>query len=230
MHARTLVTLAISVVFLTVGITGQTRLQYRNFALGSSLASISSLTGMPASAATTTHRRPAVLQDMKWRPSRWVTGSRSASTDPVEQIVFSFYDDQLFRLVVDYRPERTQGMTDADLTEAVSTMFGASLARLPRDGRAASQRNVESGPPIARWAGPGHAVELYRSSSYRRPFRLIVTNPALDTLAQQAAIQARRLDDQEAPQRELARQKKEQEDSRAAVDKARTLNKETFRP
>jgi hypothetical protein len=71
---------------------------------------------------------------------------------------------------------------------------------------------------------------LYRDSSYRVAFRLIVTEPALDALAQKAAAQARRLDDQEAPQREIAKQKKEQEDARAAADKARVANKGAFRP
>jgi hypothetical protein len=33
----------------------------------------------------------------------------------VKQIVFSFYDDQLSKMVVDYEQDRTAGMTDADL-------------------------------------------------------------------------------------------------------------------
>ena len=71
---------------------------------------------------------------------------------------------------------------------------------------------------------------LYRNSLYRAAFRLIVTEPALDALAQKAAVQARRLDEQEAPQRAIAKQKKEQEDVRAAADKARAANKDAFRP
>ena len=206
-HARTLVTLALGIVFFSQGIEGQAPMQYRNFALGSNLASVSKLTGMTASAVTTIHQRPAVLQDMKWRPSRWVAGSSTASTDPVDQIVFSFYDDQLFRVVVDYRSDRTAGMTDPDIIEAISAVFGTTITRVPGVPgvrRSASEVDTESGPPIARWAGVGRAAVLYRNSSSRAAFRLIVTEPALDALAQKAAVQARRLDEQEAPQREIA--------------------------
>ena len=34
---------------------------------------------------------------------------RDTAEDPVEQMVFSFYNNQLFRIVVDYRQERTEG-------------------------------------------------------------------------------------------------------------------------
>jgi hypothetical protein len=39
-----------------------------------------------------------------------------------------------------------------------------------------------------------------------------------------------RLDEQEAPRRETARQKKERDDDRTAAEKARVENKEVFRP
>ena len=44
-----------------------------------------------------------------------------SQTDPVKQIVFSFYNDQLSKMVVDYDHERTAGMTDADLVDAISS-------------------------------------------------------------------------------------------------------------
>ena len=83
---------------------------------------------------------------------------------------------------------------------------------------------------MARWGDAEHLVVLYRTSSYRNAFRLIVTEPAFDTLARKAVIQAARLDEQEAPRREIARQKKERDDGRAAADKARVTNKASFRP
>jgi hypothetical protein len=57
-----------------------------------------------------------------------------------------------------------------------------------------------------------------------------VTTSALDDLARKAAIQATRLDAQDAPRREIVRQKKERDDSRAAAEKARVVNKAVFRP
>jgi len=54
-------------------------------------------------------------------------------------------------------------------------------------------------------------VVLYRTSSYREAFRLIETAVVLDDLARRVLAQAARLEEQEAPQREIARQKKERD-------------------
>ncbi len=61
-------------------------------------------------------------------------------------------------------------------------------------------------------------------------YRLVVTSIRLENLARQASATAVRMDAAEAPQRELARQKKEAEDSLTAQEKAKTENKAQFRP
>ena len=45
-------------------------------------------------------------------------------TDPVEQVSFSFYNGQLFRMVVDYDTDKTNGLTSEDIIEAVSAEYG----------------------------------------------------------------------------------------------------------
>jgi hypothetical protein len=199
--------------------------------LGSNLASVSALTGVDPAEAKTIHRRPAVLQDLEWRPSRWVAGSQASSVDPVEQIRFSFYNDQLFRVVVDYGHERTEGMTAADMIEGISPIYGTPVPRPSRvAGRAASELETESGSLVARWSDSEHRVELYQTSSYGAAYRLIVLDMRLDDLARKADTQARRLDDQEGPAKEIARQTKERDDGRVAAAKARAANKSVFRP
>jgi hypothetical protein len=220
----------LGILLLTQRLGGEGRAQYRNFELRSDVAAVSARAGVPASEAKIIHQRPAVLQDLNWRPSRWIVGSTQASTDPVEQINFSFYNDQLYRIVVDYGHDRTEGLTDADMTDAISAVYGSPVKRLPGAARIASQVEAESGSPVARWGDADHAVVLYRTSSYGEAFRLIVTESALDGLARKAAIQAMRLDDQEAPRREIARHKKEQDDGRSAAEKARVANKAIFKP
>ena len=59
--------------------------------------------------------------------------------DPVDKIMFSFYNDHLFRLVVDYDRDRTIGMTDADMTAAISTVYG-----LPRTAPAGERMRRQS--------------------------------------------------------------------------------------
>ena len=138
------------------------------------MASISILTGGTASEAKTIHKRPALLQDLEWRPSRWILGSVSPSTDAVRQIVFSFYDDRLFRIVVDYDHERTEGLTDADMIDAISAVYGTRLTRTSgRAARVASRVEIESGSSVAKWGDAGHVVALYRTASYGDALRLI---------------------------------------------------------
>jgi hypothetical protein len=230
MNARTVATFALGMALLGQKLEAQDLRRYRTFELASELASVSVVTGVASSEVKTIHQRPALLQDLEWRPSRWIVGSTSESTDPVERIVFSFYNNQLFRVVVDYGHDRTAGMTDADMIEAISEVYGTSVKRMRRAVRIASQVEIESGSPVARWEDAEHAVVLYRTSSYREAFRLIVTEVALDHLARTATIQAMRLDEQQAPRREIARQKKERDDGRAAAEKARVANKGVFRP
>jgi hypothetical protein len=52
----------------------------------------------------------------------------------------------------------------------------------------------------------------------------------LDALARAAITEAVRLDKQEAPQREVERQQRQESDARAAQEKARLTNKPPFRP
>ena len=221
----------LGIVCSTPGLEAQSPTQYRNFVLASDVASVSAVAGVAPSDAKTIHQRPAVLQDLDYRPSRWDAGSTASSTDPGEQIGFSFYNDHLFRIVVDYSHDRTEGMTRADLIEGISEVYGPPIPMSPRArGRVPSRLETESGAPVARWGDNQYAVVLYQTSSYGAPFRLIVTEIRLDDLARRAEAQALRLDDQEAPHRENVRQQKERDDTRAAAEKARLANKRVFRP
>lgn len=228
--ARPLAICAVGIVCSTPALKGQGVSQYRNFELGSDVAAVAALAGIDSSDAKTTHRRPALLQDLEWRPSRWIRGSTEPSTDPVEQLVFSFYDDQLYRIAVDYAAERTEGMTAADMTEAIAVVYGPPLAPTSRAAGRAGSKIAEPGVSVARWGDEEHAIVLYQTASYRVAFRLVVTDIRLDNLARQATAEALRLDDREAPQREVARQQKDREDGRAAAAKARAVNRAVFRP
>ena len=159
-----------------------------------------------------------------------MSGSTTQQDDPVRQIVFSFYDDQLSKIVVEYDRERTAGMTDADMIDAISTAYGPALKPAPTKARAAaSQFEAQSNSPVARWGDADYSVVLFRSS-YASGFQIVVTSPRLDALARTADAQAIRLDEREAPQREIARQKTEAEATRVSQEKARIANKAVFRP
>lgn len=231
MTAQTVTICALGIALLVQRVDAEEFSRYRTFDLGASLASVSASTGVAASEVKTLHERPAVLQDLEWRPLRWIPGTVSASTDPVGQMVFSFYDDQLFRIVVDYRHDGTAGMTNADLIEAISAIYGAPLAKSSRaPARVPSEVEADSGVAVARWGDREHAIVLYRTSSYGEALRLIVTAIPTDALARKAEDQARRLEEREGPSRELARQKQARADGIAAAQKARAANKKAFLP
>jgi hypothetical protein len=234
MTARTVAACAFAITIAGQRLDAQDLSRYRTFELGSDLAAVSALTGVASTDATTIHQRPGLSQTLTWRPSRWTAGSTTDSTDPVDQIVFSFYNDHLFRIVVDYGHDRTEGMTDADMIEAISAIYGPTAKPGVKPAAAPvkvqSQVEVESGSAVARWGDLKDAVALYRTSSYREAFRLIVIDLAVAELERKNTLQALRLDEQQAPQREVARQKKEKDDARAASEKARSANKGLFKP
>ena len=207
----------------------QTRSHYRDYQLGASLPTVAALVGAPASVAKTLHQRPALLQELEWRPSAFVGGSVTTRDEAVQVIVFSFYNDQLFRLVVDYNRQRTTGMTDADMIQAVSAMYGpvGRLAKTP--SASISLVEQESGTAIAAWGDLDYGARLYRSS-YADGFRLILTSRRLEPMARTADLEAARLDAIDVPRQELARQKKDAADAVAAQEKARTANKAAFKP
>jgi hypothetical protein len=222
--------LAAVTVLFALPLHGQDRSRYREFELGGDLPSVSALTSVAVTEAKIIHRRPVLMQELEWRRPYFSSGSTDPQTDPVRQIVFSFYDNQLSRMLVDYDRDRTAGMTDADMIDAISTAYGPPVKPGSIKARAVpSELEDKSDTPVERWGDADYSVVLYRSS-YASGFRLIVTSPRLDALARTADAQAIRLDEREAPQREIARQKKEMEEIRVSQAKARLANKAAFRP
>jgi len=228
-HSHTFAIGAIAILLSSHGLESEGLAQYRDFQLGGDLASVATLAGVAPSTAKAIHQRPALIQDLEWRPTHWMSESVAAQSDPVQQVTFSFYNDQLFRVIVDYDRHRTDGMTDADIIAAVSQTYGPPLKQTAKRTSAAAASIDSDNTAIGRWEGVDYAVGLYRSQ-YATTFRMIVTSPRLDALARTADAQSLRLDAREAPQRELARQKKEVDDARTAQEKARAVNKATFRP
>jgi hypothetical protein len=221
---------AVLLLLMDAGLEGQGRAQYRDFQLGGDLASVAALAGIDQSTAKVIHARPALMQELEWRPTHWMSDSTVTQSDPIQQVSFSFYNDQLFRVVVDYDRDRTAGLTDADMIEAISLAYGPRAKPVAKKPATTGIGNeLESGALISQWAGTDYAVALYRST-YSTTFRMIVTMPRLDALARTADAQALKLDAREAPQREVARQKKEADDTRTSQEKARAANKATFRP
>lgn len=228
---RLLAVVALSVTLSVQAVDAQDLSRYRDFELGSSVSSVATMSGARTADIKVVHQRPAKIQELVSRP-RYVLRSQSVAADPVREIVFSFYNDRLFQIVVMYERDRTEGLTNADVIDAVSALYGVPLIpSARRTGAAAAPRpgDLHEVTPVAQWEDGGHRVTLSRGT-YPVVFRLVVLSSELGDLANAAAMEATRLDVREAPQWEADRLKTEIADAGAAQDKARLANKAAFRP
>lgn len=199
--------------------------KYRNFQLGMDLPTVAKQAGANASQVKVIHRRPALIQEVEWRTQP--LGS-SAQTEPAKEVVFSFYDGELFRIVINYDRYEIEGLTADDLVEAISATYGIA-AKPTAPAKAAPGRYGDQEEVLAQWQNSQYRFDLIRSS-YGPSFKLVGTLKRLDAPAQAAIIEAVRLDAKEAPQREAERIAREDETERAKLEKARHVNKPKFRP
>jgi hypothetical protein len=202
--------------------------KYRDFQLGMNLSAVTGQAGMEAAQAKLIYERPAVIQELEWRPETSV-GSPS-SPDPVKEILFGFYGNQLYRIVVNYDEDNTEGLRDQDLIEVISAKYGKpSMPAAMIISSSSSQIYSDSEKVIARWEDSEYSLNLFRFA-YKSSYGMIIFSKRLDILAKTAIAESIRLNDLEAPQREIERQRKQDEEKLAAGQKARAANKANFRP
>jgi hypothetical protein len=209
--------------------------RYREFQFGTSLPAVAKQAHLKPLEARVIHQRPAVIQELTWEAQSFP--SSSPGSDSVKNILFSFYNGELFRMVVTYDPDRIAGLTAEDIVEAVSAKYGS--ATMPVAEIILSSTNFYNGGEkiisdrsekvLARWEDSQYSFNLYQPS-YQSTFGMVMYSKRLDALARAAIAEAIRLDDQEAPQREAARQNKKDKENRARQEKARQANKAPFRP
>ena len=202
--------------------------RYREFQFGMDLLAVEKQADVKPSEVKMIHQRPAAIQEMEWRPQYLP----ESSTDPVKGVLFCFYNGELFRMVINYDRNRTEGLTDKDIIEAISERYGQSTspAAAMVVTSSLSQTYSDSEKVIARWEDPQYSFNLFRSSYQPADIGMVIVSKRLDVLAQAAVVKATLLDLQEAPQREIDRQKKVDEEKRAAGQKVRPVNKTNFRP
>jgi hypothetical protein len=227
---RSSLSIGIATSFLLLGVIPAATLpadlaKYRTFRLGTSLSTVRNQAGSNLSEIKIIHRRPVLIQELEWRPG--VLGS-SVQTDPAKELLFRFYEGELFLIVVTYDRYETEGLTADDLIEAISMIYGP--AEKPAGVAKTTQgRFGDSEEIVAEWQDLQYRFELIRSS-YGPSFKLVGVLKRLETLADAAILKAKRLDEQEAPQRDAVRRAAEEEAARATLEKARLVNKPKFRP
>ena len=223
--------LVLAAMWLSSAAAAQDLSRYRDMTFGDSVTMVSSAIGARADMAKVIHQRPALIQELTWRP-QYALGLPAVRFEAVEDITFRFHDDRLFRITVRYDARRVEGLTNRDLIEAVSAVYGPATltAAASEEGPLQPPRDAINGSTaLAQWQSADHQFTLMREV-YPATYRLIGISRALASLAAASEAEATRLDRQEAPRREAERVLADAERRRAAEDKARATNKGGFRP
>lgn len=208
-------------------VSAQDRSHYRDYRIGDDVRTISEQSGAARPMARIIPHEPAVLQELEWRPQYFRGAARQ--TDAVARVTFGFYDDQLFRIVVDYDRLRTEGMTEADMVGAISETYGPPARRVV-PGRAVAERaGQDADLLVAIWDDAEYSVTLLRMPD-SSAFRMIVASTRLGALAQAAGAVGVQLDLHEAPQPQVPARTDDIEGGHSVQEKSRLANKAAFKP
>jgi hypothetical protein len=215
--------LCLVVLLLTAPfLRGQDLSKYRHFTLGMSLTRVLERTDQKMADVKVMHRHPA-LQEVTWWPAN-LPGA-SFRSDTVEQILFSFYNAQLYKISVTYDRTSTEGLTAEDMVKSIASKYGPPTNVALEIDSPTSDRYDMKQELVASWEDSQYSCNLVRSS-FSGDFELVIYFKRLNAEAEVALAEAVKLETQEEPQREAERQKKQTDD----LEAARQKNQKSFRP
>jgi hypothetical protein len=197
--------------------------KYRGFSLGSSMATVLKQTERKPVDVKVIHAHPTLVQELNWWPPA-VPGA-SYRADSVEQIFFSFYNGELYKISVAYDTSSTQGLTADDMVKSISAKYGPATIIEPAPDSPLTERYNDSDKAVASWEDSQNFFKLVRSAFTNR-FGLIIFSKRVNAEAELAIADAVTLEKQEKPQRDADLKKKEADD----LEAERLKNQKTFRP
>jgi hypothetical protein len=216
--------LAIVVILLSTSpVHAQDLSKYRNFSFGMTVADVAKQIDQKPSNAAVLHEDPALIQELSWLPPQPYGSGRPA--EPINEILFSFYNGALYRMLLTYEDSATKGLTDDDMIRIVSAKYGmatrplATVVAFPMNPSYKASEKV-----IARWEDSQYSLNLFRT--YGDTFALVMFIKQMDTQAGISIAESVKLEQQEAPQKEAARVKKTADD----LEIDRQKNIKTLRP
>ena len=202
---------------------GQDLSKYRHFTFGMSLSRVLERTDQKMADVKVIHGRPALVQELNWWPPNLL--GTSFRSDTVEQILFSFYNAELYKISVTYDRTSTEGLTAEDMVKSISAKYGPATSVKPEVDSATNERYDMRQKPVATWEDSQYSFNLVRSS-FSGSFELLIYSKRLNAEAEVALAEAVKLEKQEEPQREAERQKKQTGD----LEATRQKNQKSFRP
>jgi hypothetical protein len=222
-YTRSLILCFVTLLLTSPLLWAQDLSKYRHLTLGMNLTRVLERTDQKMAEVKVIHGRPALIQELNWWPPN--VPRTSSQSDTVEQILFSFYNGELYKISVTYDQSATEGLTAEDMAKAISAKYGPATNVVPETDSAKNEPYGVKQTTVASWEDSQYSFHLVRSSSSGR-LGLVIFSKRGNTEAELAIAEAAKLDEQEGPQREAERQKKEADD----LESARQKNQKTFRP
>src|SRR5437016_7794939 len=220
---RSLILCLVALLLTAPLLRAQDLSKYRPFTLGMSMTRVLERTGQKMADVKLIHARPAVIQELTWWPPR--LAGTSLQSDTVERILCSFYNGELYKISVTYDQTSTEGLTAEDMVNSISAKYGpATNVALEIDSSKNDRSDVRQ-KPVASWEDAQYSFNLVRSSFTDR-LGLIIYSKRVNAEAELAIAEAVKLEEQEGPNREAERQKKQTD----GLEVARQKNRKMFRP
>ena len=219
---RTSILCLVVLLFAAPLLRAQDLSKYRHFSIGMNLSRVLERTDQKMADVKVMHGRPALIQELTWWPPN-LPGA-SFQSDTVEQILLSFYNGELYKISVTYDRASTEGLTAEDMVKSIAAKYGpATNIMLVMDSEI--DRYDVRQKPVASWEDAQYSFNLIRSTFTDR-LGLTIYSKRVNAEAELAIAEAVKLEEQEGPQREAERQKKQTDD----LETARQKNRKIFRP
>jgi hypothetical protein len=119
---RSLIICLVALFLASPVLRAQDLSKYRDFSLGTSLATVLRHTEQKLADVKVTRSRPALIQELTWWPAN-LPGT-PLRPDAVEQMFFSFYNGELYKISVTYDRTSTEGLTADDMVKSISAKYG----------------------------------------------------------------------------------------------------------
>jgi hypothetical protein len=212
------------VMFLLVApaLFAQDTLKYHSFSLGMTLSEILTETDQKPADVRILHQSPVLLQDLRWWP---LSLSARHQSNSVEQILFSFYNGELYKMFVTYDSLAVKGLRDADVIQSLSAKYGTPVKVVSEQSIQALDRSEEKQVIIATWENSLCTFNLVHLT-YSQGFGLVIFSKVRNPQAETAEAQSISLEEQQRPEKEADQLKKDGDE----LEAARQKNIRTFQP
>jgi hypothetical protein len=199
--------LSVAMILLSAPMShGQDLSKYRNFSFGMSVGELSKQIDLKPLQTKLIPKRPVIIQQFTWWP-RESSGS-SLQAEWAWQVFFTFYNDELYRIVVTYNRDATDGLTAEDMVRAISAQYGAATRPDVQISFPTNELYRSTEKVIARWENSQYSINLFRST-FLNSFGLVMFSKRLNGRADAAIAESLKFEEQADLEKEIERQKKD---------------------